>query len=156
MIFFLQNNSSSKWVVGYRLHPLLAKCNNIFKDKSSAIINMTNYPDMQELIVGSDILVTDYSSCIFDFAMLKKPGFIYTNDLEAYEKERGLYFDLRTLPFPFSETTEELINNMQKFNIDLYKKELDNYFYKMGLKETGIATSTIVDIILEHIKKNDK
>lgn len=149
----LNKEEKENWIVAYRLHPLMEKNDTLGKENNKKIINMTKYPDIQELIIASGILITDYSSCIFDFAMLKKPGFIFANDLEKYEQERGLYFDLRTLPFPFSKTTEELITNILSFQKETYLKELEKYFEKMGLKENGNATSTIVQIIADKINK---
>lgn len=152
------NHDEEKWVIIYKLHPLLVNSTKKIINEQDKIINATQYNDMQELIIASDILITDYSSCIFDIAMLYKPGFIFAQDVEEYSKERGLYFDIKKLPFPFSETNEELIKNIKNFNKEKYKKDLDNYFNEVGLKETGNATKQIVDIIknickAEEIKK---
>ena len=52
---------------------------------------MSKYSDMQELIVAADILITDYSSCMFDMMLANKRCALYTPDLEEYlERERGL------------------------------------------------------------------
>ena len=58
----------------------------------------TLYPDVQELLAASDILVTDYSSLMFDFLLQYKPGFLFTTDLKHYEKERGFYYPLSSVP----------------------------------------------------------
>ena len=152
------NRNEEKWVIVYKLHPLLINSTKKVINQQDKIINATQYNDMQELIIASDMLITDYSSCIFDIAMLYKPAFIFAQDVEKYSKERGLYFDIKKLPFPFSETNEELIKNIKNFNKEKYKKDLDNYFKEVGLKETGNATKQIVDIIenicnVDEIKK---
>ena len=49
-----------------------------------ACINVSTYPDMQELLLISDYLITDYSSTMWDFALQEKPGFMYTPDLDVY------------------------------------------------------------------------
>ena len=57
----------------------------------------------------SDVLVTDYSSAIFEFSLLDRPMVFFAPDYEAYERERGFYFDYRTgVPGPIFETTAEL------------------------------------------------
>ena len=52
--------------------------------------------DLNDLLVATDILVTDYSSSIFDFALLRRPIVLLVEDLEAYERDPGLYLDYRT------------------------------------------------------------
>ena len=59
-----------------------------------------NYSDIQELMVSSDALITDYSSCIYDFMLSRKPGFIYATDADKYNNGRGLYYSLTSTPFP--------------------------------------------------------
>ncbi len=76
-----------------RLHPRIHVSNfhDIF---GSDIINASGFPDMQELILGIDSLVTDYSSCMFDAALAGIPTFIYASDISSYMDERGFYFKL--------------------------------------------------------------
>ena len=66
-----------KWVVMMRLHPRLVNLMQDFAGNKDFIIDATNYSDIQELMVSSDALITDYSSCIYDFMLSRKPGFIY-------------------------------------------------------------------------------
>lgn len=94
-----------------RLHPNLLESDisaEFFKD--SYVINGTNYDDMQELLCAADILISDYSSCMFDFALAHKPCFMYAPDLDTYD--RDAYYPIRTLPFPLSENISELVDSM--------------------------------------------
>ena len=59
-------------------------------------IDVSDHPDINELLLVSDVLVTDYSSVIYEFALLGRPMVFFAPDLEAYERERGFYFDYRT------------------------------------------------------------
>ena len=59
-------------------------------------IDVSDHPDINELMLVSDVLVTDYSSAIFEFALLDRPMVFFAPDYEAYERERGFYFDYRT------------------------------------------------------------
>ena len=52
-------------------------------------IDATDYPDMQELLAVSDCLISDYSSCIWDYSIMGKPIYLYTPDVDEYDKERG-------------------------------------------------------------------
>ena len=106
---------------------------------------------MQELIIATDIFITDYSSGIFDFASLRRPGFLYAKDIEDYEKERGLYFDLHDMPFPLAQNNEELEKNIMKFDYDKYKSDLEKFFTKMGLKDNENSVKKISDVIEKYI-----
>ncbi|MFF4259056.1 CDP-glycerol glycerophosphotransferase family protein [Streptomyces sp. NPDC001663] len=62
------------------------------------VIDVTGHPSIEQLALASDALVTDYSSLMFDYANLDRPIVIHTDDWEAYEAARGIYFDLRSFP----------------------------------------------------------
>ena len=64
----------------------------------SNVVNATSYPDMQELLMATDVMMSDYSSCIFDAAMRRIPCFIYTSDYNEYKKYRGVYYEMEELP----------------------------------------------------------
>ena len=76
---------NNKWEIGIRLHPKLKDVELDIKN----IINLTRYPDIQELLYSADILITDYSSLMWDFSLSKKPCFIYADDLDEYERTHG-------------------------------------------------------------------
>ncbi len=75
-------------------------------------VNVTRYPDISELFLVSDVLVTDYSSVMFDFAPTGKPMLFFTYDLEQYRDNlRGFYFDFETeAPGPLLTTSDEVIS----------------------------------------------
>ena len=86
------NNRGGRWKILVRLHPNASKLAGIDKlfTYDEDIIDATAYPDFQELMLASDVLITDYSSSIFDFALMGREIFMYTPDLEEYKKERGV------------------------------------------------------------------
>lgn len=76
-------------------------------------IDVTFYPDMAELFVAADVLVTDYSSVMFDFSVTGKPMIFLTPDLKDYETDRGFYFDFRSeAPGPICLTGQEVIEKL--------------------------------------------
>src|SRR5699024_11465680 len=77
---------------------------------SETITDVTRLPDIQELYLASDMLVTDYSSVFFDYSLLKRPISFYAYDLEKYRQElRGFYLDYSTeLPGPIVESADAL------------------------------------------------
>ena len=73
------------------------------------VIDVSDHPDMNELMLVSDALVTDYSSAIYEFALLERPIAFFAPDHAAYERERGFYLDWPgDLPGPVFDTTEDL------------------------------------------------
>jgi CDP-glycerol glycerophosphotransferase len=75
------------------------------------VINVTDYPDISELFLATDAVITDYSSVMFDFAPTGRPILFFTYDLEEYRDElRGFYFDLEAeAPGPLLATSAEVI-----------------------------------------------
>ena len=81
-----------------------------------AVRDVSHHPDVADLYLAADAMVTDYSSTMFDFAVTGKPLFLYTYDLERYRDElRGFYFDLSDdPPGPLVATTDQLIQQLRQ------------------------------------------
>lgn len=142
---------SEKVSVLLRLHPNLigkADASSLVNDES--VIDVTRYHDMQELLCVSDLLITDYSSSMFDITMLKKPCMLYATDIEKYN--RGYYFDFAELPFPLARNEEELIGNIRTFDSAAYDESVESFFEKhIGLCEDGNASKAIAGWLTQHI-----
>ena len=112
------------------------------------VIDTTSYGDLQELLIATDILVTDYSSTMFDFFIQKKPCFLFCPDYDAYvSKERDLNFDLSELPFPLSKDMDKLAEDITGLDGEEYAKRLDEFNARIGSYEDGHATERVVEII---------
>jgi CDP-glycerol glycerophosphotransferase len=107
--------------------------------------NVSSYPDMQELLLISDILITDYSSCMWDFALTYNPCFIYAPDFEKYAKEPGFESDFNEWPFIITKNNDELIREINDFNIEKYKIDVQRYLHDYGSFEKGKAASMLVN-----------
>lgn len=132
-----------KWKVLYRLHP-----NLIFKiteyDLSEECINVCSYPDMQELVAVADLMITDYSSCMFDFMYIKKPCILYMPDFDDYVKsERKLYFDIKSLPFIRAFNENEIVNEIENYSRDVYENSINSFMEKIGSFEKGNSCEQI-------------
>lgn len=151
---YLNNVYDDKWTILIKMHPKMIKCQEKYiKLLGSNILDVTGYPDMQELIISTDMYITDYSSAIFDFSLLKRPAFIYASDYAIYEEsERGLYFDLNELPFPVAYNMKELLENISNFDMISYKKKLDQFFEYVGMQEEGRAADLVVQLIATKFK----
>ena len=149
----LNEKYNKEWIVLLRLHPNIAhKSKELCEKASNNIIDVSNYGDMYELMLISDILITDYSSVMFEFSFASKPVFLYANDLDEYIKDRGFYFDYNDLPYTIANNNEELINNITNFDNDIYQIKLKEFFDKIGLKETGKASKEVVNVIEKEIE----
>lgn len=141
----VEQKFTGKYILLIRLHPHLTIISRKIKDCQN-IRNVTSYDDVQELMLISDILITDYSSVMFSFLLTKKPCFLYTPDLQEYKSnDRDLYFDIDKLPFIKSENNEEIIKNINLFDKDKYLKEIDKMIDYIGSFDDGNASKYIAE-----------
>lgn len=150
LIDVLEKRFGGTWYIFLRLHPQLAAKMERLKtrDISDRLIDVTQRPDMNEIIAGSDAFLTDYSSAIFEANMIGIPGFIYADDLEEYIADRGdLFFDMYKLPFPVALDNDELIENIKQFDDEEYKKKTEMFKKEVGIFEDGKASGRVVDLI---------
>ena len=107
-------------VILLRLHPFVRQSQPIPPDLASFAIDASDHPDIHELMLVSDVLVTDYSSAIFEFSLLNRPMAFFAPDHDDYMDERGFYFDYRTgVPGPVFDTTEALASWLRAGLFDL-------------------------------------
>lgn len=143
----IEEKRNGKWKVLVRLHPHLL---NHTKDvlNGDDIIDVTSYDDIQELLLIADVLITDYSSLMFDYAETRRPCFLYTPDLEEYQRDdRSLYFDIKELPFPVSVTQDDLENKIGSMNQKVYSESISNFLNKVGSYEDGNASKRVTEYI---------
>ena len=87
--------------------------------KHEYVTNASIYNDMQELMVSADMLITDYSTTMFEFYMMKKQCLLYMPDRDSYD--RGFYFNLTELPFAQSTTISSLVDDIKRSDSMVYK-----------------------------------
>ncbi|TAP28850.1 CDP-glycerol glycerophosphotransferase [Arthrobacter sp. S41] len=99
-----------------RTHNLVSNKVRIPDEIASNVIDVSQYPDIQELFLASDMLITDYSSSFFDYAILDRPVLFFAYDLENYRDSlRGFYLDYeKDLPGPIFEESEDLFDEIQR------------------------------------------
>ena len=107
-----------------RLHPFIRRRAALAGDLSGFALDVSDHPDINELMLVSDVLVTDYSSTIFEFALLGRPIAFLAPDREAYVGERGFYLDFPAdLPGPVFETTTALASYLRAGTFDTARVE---------------------------------
>jgi CDP-glycerol glycerophosphotransferase len=126
----------------YVLDPVPATADGFVRDVSS-------YPDATELMLAADVLVTDYSSMMFDFANTGRPMLFFTYDLATYRDEvRGFYFDfLERAPGPLLSTSDEVAEALQ--GIDAlraqYEQRYSAFVAEFCELDDGHAAQRVVD-----------
>ena len=138
-----------------RLHPVNQDVQKRITMEHDEVYDGLKYGDMQDMIAAADVYISDYSSAIFDAAILKHPVFCFAFDEDRYdEKERGFYQKPEDLPFPVARTDEELCEKILSFDQKKYQKELTKYYSKVGLFEPIGSTKKVVELIMEKMDES--
>jgi CDP-glycerol glycerophosphotransferase len=105
--------------------------------------------DIAELFLVSDILITDYSSVMFDYSILRRPMFFFAYDFHKYKNElRGFYFSYRQeMPGPISSTTEELIEDIKNYNPKEYEERYEKFHDKFNSVDDGNAAKKVMELL---------
>ena len=113
--------------------------------------------DIADLYLVSDMLITDYSSVMFDYSVLNRPMFFFMYDLESYRDElRGFYSNVvEEIPGPISKTTEKLIDDIKNHDPNIYNDKYSAFRRKYNKKDDGKASKRVIDRILE-LKNTEK
>lgn len=133
-----------------KLHP------SISNDLDEVVDDFVVYADketpIETILPAVDILITDYSSIPFEFALLEKPMIFFTYDLEEYDKARGLSDGfLATIPGPFVHTTEELIQLIEQEAFDL--EMVRAFAAKWNKYSDGHSSERFVSFLKEQLEK---
>lgn len=117
------------------------------------VVAATYYPDMQDLLAASDMLITDYSSSIWDFALTRKPTLLFVPDLQEYDTERGFYTPPTAWPGILCETKEELCSAITGYEEEIYINHIEQYLREAGSYETGEATDKLKQFVIDCIEE---
>lgn len=131
------------WNFGIRLHPKLRGADIAERN----VIDCTDYPDIQELLYSTDILITDYSSLMWDFSLTGRPCFLYADDIDAYEKEHGFYMPSSQWPYPIARDNDEMEKNIIGFNQEEYQAAIKKHYEDCDGYEHGNACEQIFKLI---------
>ncbi|ACB62079.1 CDP-glycerol:poly(glycerophosphate) glycerophosphotransferase [Exiguobacterium sibiricum 255-15] len=111
------------------------------------IIDVSDYPNINELMILSDILISDYSATIFDYSILEKPIFCFGYDYKEYLESRGFYINLNE-ELPNGVISEEinLLSQIKNMNVQIQSektKEFKNKYIDYNLNATLECVNTI-------------
>ena len=139
LLHALQERFGGDWVLLIRSH-YYVKDNAI---DSAHAINVSDYPDMQELLLISDVLITDYSSSMWDFSLMYKPGFLYMPDYQDYMNEREFYTPVEEWPYPACFSMNDLTAQIKAFEPEASLKRIQRHHADLGSFECGTASEAV-------------
>lgn len=141
----LKKRFGGEWLILARLHPNIAeKAEKLIRD-SRCLVNASDYPDIQELYLAADAMITDYSSTMFDFMNTGKPCLLFVNDLEDYRNDRNFYFELENLPFSLAKDNDELEAALLEFDEERQRRRIKDFEKEYGFCESGAAARQTAD-----------
>ncbi len=140
----LVHKFGGNWKVLYRAHYYMASG---VSEKNSDVLDMSQYDDIQELLLISDVLITDFSSSMWDFSLMSKPCFLYAPDIDSYDIERGFYTSPYFWPFPLAKNNQELFDSILGFDDKKYLADVNRHFDELGSYENKDACAKICKAI---------
>ncbi len=140
----LEKKFGGNWTLLVRFHPNM-KVSGDFENEY--IRNATDYPDMQELLYSCDVMISDYSSCVWDYSFTGRPCFLFCNDFEENGGNESFEIPLQEWGFPFCQSMDELLESIASFDPESYRKSVKAHHKQMGSYEDGKATERACRII---------
>jgi len=145
VIYTMQEELSDGYEVCVRLHPSSSSAFTL----PIGVVDCSSYDSVEELLTVTDILVTDYSSIIFDFSCLRRPMFFYVPDLSSYIKDRDFYFEYENfVPGLIAYAPSTLIDGIKKSNFCEWRKKIIKFQEEFNPYFDGNASARIIDKIV--------
>lgn len=146
----LRTATGEEWRVLLRMHHLSeVDPSGLFKEYGDVLLDATPYPDVQELLFAADMLITDYSSLLWDFALTGKPVVLYTPDLDLYKNGRGFNVPVEDWRIPYARTYEELRDILLHTSMEELSANTALHLEKFGSYEKGRATADLAELIVK-------
>lgn len=120
-------------------------------EQQLGVLDVTDWPDVQELLCAADMLITDYSSCMWDFALLGRPCLLYIPDLEDYRMGQGICTPPEEWPGLICRDDRELLETIRLLDVTACTRKAEEHLRAFGSYETGTATQQVCERILQHI-----
>lgn len=137
----LKKRFGGEWIFFYRDHYF----NQQHHEPQASVIDVSDYDDMQELLCTADILITDYSSSIWDYSFTRRPCFLYAPDRQQYQSERDFYTPIERWPALLAQSNGELAELIELFDEQDYARRIQEHHEELESCETGYAAKTLGD-----------
>lgn len=137
-----------EYVLLVRLHPAVRKRLSYQNEYKNFLYDCSLYPNINELFLVTDILVTDYSSVPFEFCLLKKPMIFYPYDLNKYAKGRGIIGEYtKNVPGTIVNSTDDLIYIIKNQSYDI--QDLEEFNSKWSKYSYGNSSENLVGYLFD-------
>lgn len=150
LVSALHEKFGGEWKVLYRKH-YFVNSKDVILDKNT--IDVSAYEDMNELLAVADVLISDYSSCLWDFSITERPSFVYAPDIDSYHSnDRDFSYPLEKWPYSISKDNDELEKNILSFDKKEYVKKIKQHHKDGGLYDDGHASERVVNVLAKVMK----
>ena len=129
-----------KWRFAVRYHPNVVNRQDMHDE---SVLDLTDYEDMQELLLAADAMINDFSSSLWDYMLTGKPCFMFAVDLEHYIATTEVYTPVSEWPYPQAVNNDQLEKNILEFNEAKYAEDCRHHYEALGGCETGEATKLV-------------
>lgn len=133
-----------------RLHPNDIENRKEFRF-SDKVMDVSSYPDAQDLSLISDCLITDYSTMFTDFLILKKNAFFLAIDYDLYSEQRGILPDYFNYPYSVSFSVDSLIDAIEDFDVVKQKERIEKFAAENKFYSDGHSSEKIADWIMNKL-----
>lgn len=150
----MRDKLGKEYIVLLRMHPIISNKLTIPENLSDFVLDVKN-ENINDLLLTSHILITDYSSIIFEYSILRKPIIFFAYDFEKYNNNiRGFYHEYKKfVPGPIVKNTVELINVITQKDYDLKRiEEFSNLYCEY---KDGKSTKRFIDFLLKIASKDE-
>lgn len=142
----MEQRFGGKWRFAMRYHPCVVNRGDM---EDMGVMDLTDYEDMQELMLAADAMINDFSSSMWDFMLTGRPSFLFAVDLDHYVATTEVYTPVSEWPFPRSVNNDELEKNILMFDEEDYAAACKRHYDSLGGCETGKATQLVCERIYE-------
>ncbi len=145
--------NKEKYTILIKHHPFIKEKTKIPDEFKENVLDLSEKSEINDLLFITDLLITDYSSVIFESSILDIPMLFYSFDLEKYVNDRDFYYDYRAfVPGKIVSNLEELSNSINNNDFDSYK--VSNFKNRFFDKFDGKSSQRVVDLIYKIIYNN--
>ena len=144
----LEKRFSGTWRFAFRFHPGIRTRGGLTEEN---VLDVSGYADMQELLLAADVLITDFSSSVWDFMLTGRPCFLFALDFDHYLQTTDVYTPVSQWPFPKARDNAELEDHILCFDQRRYAGDCARHYAEMGGCETGRAAQFTGSKIYAHV-----
>jgi CDP-glycerol glycerophosphotransferase (TagB/SpsB family) len=143
----MQRALGDEYILLLKLHPALRNHTNYKNLFSDFVYDCSSYRNVNELLLITDVLITDYSSIPYEYALLNRPMIFFAYDLEEYQEQRGLWEDYKdSVPGPITNNTQNIVDIIKEDNFDL--EQIRRFSRKWNQYSRGDSSRNLVEYLV--------